>query len=280
MRFTVLGASGFIGRSLASHLRDEGHEVFAPARNDEGRFRGFLGHVIYCIGLTADFRNRPFDTVRAHVSVLSDVLEQADFTSLLYLSSTRVYSKASETSETAALPVATFEPSDLYNSSKLMGESLCLNSGRNGMRIARLSNVVGFDPGSDNFLPALIREALAGTIALRSALNSSKDYVALEDVLAILPRIAVEGLEPIYNVASGQNIRNGDLTKQLKALTGCSVQVAEHAPVQRFPPIRIERLRQEFHFSPSSPLERLPDLVAAYRRGRDAQIANRIGSPQ
>ena len=174
--------------------------------------------------------------------------------SLLYLSSTRLYANASETSETAALPVTTFEPSDLYNLSKLMGESLCLNSGRNGMRIARLSNVVGFDPDSDNFLPALIREALAGTIELRSALNSSKDYVALEDVLAILPRIAVEGLEPIYNVASGRNIRNGDLTKQLEALTGCRVQVAEQAPVQRFPSIRIERLRQEFRFSPFKPL--------------------------
>lgn len=280
MKFTVLGASGFIGRNLASHLADAGHEVFAPTRNDEGRFRGFLGHVVYCIGLTADFRNRPFDTVRAHVSVLSDVLEQADFTSLLYLSSTRLYANASETSETAALPVTTFEPSDLYNVSKLMGESLCLNSGRNGMRIARLSNVVGFDPDFDNFLPALIKEALAGTIELRSALNSSKDYVALEDVLAILPRIAVEGIEPIYNVASGRNILNGDLTKQLEALTGCRVQVAEQAPVQRFPSIRIERLCQEFQFTPSNPLERLRDLVAAYRQGRDAQVFGRIGGPQ
>ena len=280
MRFTVLGASGFIGRNLASRLRDEGHDVFAPARNDEGRFRNVLGHVIYCIGLTADFRKRPFDTVRAHVSVLSDVLERADFTSLLYLSSTRVYANATETSETMALPIRTVEPSDLYNLSKLMGESLCLNSGRNGMRIARLSNVVGFDPDSDNFLPTLIREALAGTITLRSALDSSKDYVALEDVLAILPRIAVEGLQPIYNVASGRNLRNGDLTKRLEALTGCSVRIAEPASVQSFPPVRIERLCQEFRFSPSDPLERLPDLVAAYRRVRDARVAGRTGDPQ
>ena len=79
--------------------------------------------------------------------------------------------------------------------------------------------------------------------------------MALEDVLVILPRIAVEGIEPIYNVASGRNILNGDLTKQLEALTGCRVQVAEQAPVQRFPSIRIERLCQEFQFTPSNPLE-------------------------
>jgi nucleoside-diphosphate-sugar epimerase len=280
MRFTVLGASGFIGRNLVPRLRDEGHDVFAPARNDERCFRGFLGHVIYCIGLTADFRNRPFDTVRAHVSVLADVLERADFTSLLYLSSTRVYASASETSETAALPVTTVEPSDLYNLSKLMGESLCLNSGRTGTRAARLSNVVGFDPESNNFLPALIREALAGTITLRSALDSAKDYVALDDVLTILPRIAVAGIEPVYNVASGRNVRNGDLTKRLEALTGCSVRLAEPAPAQSFPPVRIERLCQEFGFSPSDPFERLADLVADYRRDRDARLAGRRGDPR
>ena len=104
--------------------------------------------------------------------------------------------------------------------------------------------------------------------------------MALEDVLAILPRIAVEGIEPIYNVASGRNILNGDLTKQLEALTGCRVQVAEQAPVQRFPSIRIERLRQEFQFTPSNPLERLRDLIAAYRQGRDARVSGRIGRPQ
>jgi nucleoside-diphosphate-sugar epimerase len=270
MRFTVLGASGFIGRNLVAHLREGGHEVLAPARNDAGRFRGSLGHVIYCIGLTSDFRHRPFDTVRAHVSVLSDVLEQADFASLLYLSSTRVYSRASETAETATLPSSPLESSDLYNLSKLMGESLCLNSERNGTRIVRLSNVIGFDPASDNFLSSLIRDAIEGTILLRSALDSSKDYIALNDVLSILPRIAVEGVDRVYNVARGRNIRNSQLTKKLELLTGCRVKVAPRAPVQRFLPINIERLCREFGFSPSNPVERLADLVDAYRRGSDA----------
>ena len=269
MRFTVLGAGGFIGRSLVAHLREGGHEVLAPARNDVGRLRGALGHVIYCIGLTSDFRHRPFDTVRAHVSVLSDVLEQADFASLLYLSSTRVYSRASETVEAATLPSSPLESSDLYNLSKLMGESLCLNSERNGTRIVRLSNVVGFDPASDNFLSALIRGAIEGTILLRSALNSSKDYITLNDVLSMLPRIAVEGVDRVYNVASGRNIRNSQLTKKLELLTGCRVKVVPRAPVQRFLPINIDRLRREFGFSPANPVEHLPDLVAAYRRGNN-----------
>lgn len=268
MRFTVLGAGGFIGRNLALHLRADGHEVIVPPR-DRSRFDGPLGHVLYCIGLTADFRQRPYDTVRAHVSVLSDVLEHAEFTSLLYLSSTRVYSAVSGTSEAASLQVNPLDPSDLYNLSKLTGESLCLNSGRSGTRVARLSNVVGFDPQSDNFLPSLIRDALGGTIVLRSSPESSKDYVALEDVLALLPRIATEGRDRVYNIASGRNIRSGRLLERLQAITGCAVRLVEQATVGESAPIVIERMRREFSFEPSDPLAGLPDLVDAYRRSSE-----------
>jgi len=79
MKFTVLGAGGFIGSHLLAHLRQAGHDCFAPARGDATLFAEELGHVIYCIGLTADFRSRPFDTVRAHVCLLADVLEKAPF---------------------------------------------------------------------------------------------------------------------------------------------------------------------------------------------------------
>ena len=239
--------------------------MIAPAR-DRGRLDGPLGHVLYCIGLTADFRQRPYDTVRAHVSVLSEVLEHADFTSLLYLSSTRVYSAASGTSETARLQASPLDPSDLYNLSKLMGESLCVNSGRDRTRIARLSNVVGFDPHSDNFLSLLIRDALGGKIVLRSSPDASKDYIALEDALAILPRIATEGVDGIYNVASGRNVRNGQVLEELKSLTGCVVEVPDQAPGSESSPIGIERLRREFSFSPSEPLAGLRAMVEAYRR--------------
>jgi nucleoside-diphosphate-sugar epimerase len=272
MKFTVLGGRGFIGRNLASRLRQDGHDVMAPHR-DEPLVGRSLGHVLYCIGVTSDFRRRPFDTVRAHVTVLSEVLEQAEFTSLLYLSSTRVYAKSTGTAETTALPVESGDPSDLYNLSKLMGESLCLNSGREGTRIARLSNVVGFDPESANFLSELISQALDGTIVLRTASGSAKDYIALEDVIALLPRVAVEGRDRIYNVASGCNLENGSITAALQSLTGCRVRVAEDAPNQTFPPIGTDRIRREFGFQPADPLAGLRDMVPAYREWR------RRGSP-
>jgi len=265
MNFTVLGARGFIGRHLVVHLRALGHEVFAPGRNDADIFRRPLGNVIYCIGLTADFRRRPFDTVRAHVSVLAEVLERADFDSLLYLSSTRVYAKSDDTRETSVLPMDPGDPSDLYNLSKLMGESICLNSGRANARVARLSNVVGHDPNSDNFLSTLIQEALSGHILLRSAYASAKDYILLDDVLALLPRIALEGRERIYNVASGRNIENRALVERLGELTGCTIEVDSAALPHNFSPVRVDRLHEEFPLMAADPLAALSQLVAAYR---------------
>lgn len=263
--FTVFGASGFIGHALVAHLRAAGHEVYAPAR-DERLFERPLGHVIYSIGLTADFRQRPFDTVEAHVCLLAELLRWAEFDSLLYLSSTRVYAGASATHEEAPLQVNPTDPSDLYNLSKLMGEALCLHGGRPKVRIARLSNVVGLDTGSENFLAALIREALTGRIVLRSDPRAAKDYIALDEVVALLPRLATQGHEKIYNVASGRNVRAEEIVAQLQALTGCAVESNAVPSGLTFAPIDVTRLKREFAFTARPLRAILPTLVEHWRR--------------
>lgn len=262
MKFTVLGASGFIGSHLLAHLEQTGHECLAPARGDASVFEQKLGHVIYCIGLTADFRQRPFDTVRAHACFLAEVLEKAKFESLLYLSSTRVYAGAASGDEEAQLMAG-----DLYNLSKLTGESLCFASGRNHVRVARLSNVYGDDFASDNFLPSLIRAAVAdGCITLGTTLDSSKDYISINDVVAVLPKIALVGKQRVYNVASGRNTSNRELVEAIQELTGCTMGVAGDVRHVSFPLIQIARLRQEFGFSPAILLDCLEELITEYKR--------------
>jgi len=262
---TVLGARGFIGSALLDRLRAEDHEVFAPERDDASIFRRPLGHAFYCIGLTADFRSRPFATVAAHVTLLAELLQKADFDSLLYLSSTRVYAGAHETHEQAPLKVDPNDASDLYNLSKLMGEALCLHGGRANVRVARLSNVVGLDTSSENFLSALIREALSGRIMLRSDPRAAKDYIALDEVVSLLPRIAFEGRERLYNVASGQNVRAEEIVAQLQALTGCAVESNAVSSGLTFAPIDNTRLRKEFAYRPCPLRTMLPVLLERWR---------------
>lgn len=265
---TVLGASGFIGGHLVAALRATGYEVFAPVRGDMSIFQRPLGRVLYAIGVTADFRSRPFDTIKAHVSVLADLLERADFDSLVYLSSTRLYTGAASGRADVSFSVAPNDPSDLYNLSKLMGESLCLSCGRSGMQVVRLSNVIGAG-GSDaeNFVFSLVREAQAGKIVLRTAAASVKDYIRLEDVVEMLPKIALQGRAAIYNLASGIQVAHGDWVSRLVALTGCAVEVVPGAPHMGVPPIDIGPIREEFGFVPRPIFDVLPELIAGGKGG-------------
>lgn len=259
MNWTVLGAGGVIGRHLVARLRAAGENVFTPTRNEPGLHEKSLGHVIYAIGLTADFRQRPFDTVEAHVSRLAEVLLRTEFDSLLYLSSTRVYARTARTDEDGPLPVQAQDPSDLYNISKLMGESLCLHCGRADVRVARLSNVVGGDDAdSDNFIPSLLRAARAGRITLQTAPESTKDYIHIDDVTDLLLRIAAQGRERLYNVASGVQTSHAQWVERLAARAGCAVEVAPDAQATHFAPIDIGRIRTEFGFVPRPVFSILP----------------------
>lgn len=254
--FTVLGASGYIGSRLVAHLRAQGHTVWAPARDDAEVFTRPLGHVMYCVGLTADFRTRPFDTVDAHVGLLAEVLRRAQFDSLLYLSSTRVYMGAASTHEDAPLTVLPGDPSYLYNLTKLTGESLCHASGRAGVRVARLSNVVGpgLDAASGNLVADLVHQARQGRVVLRSDPQSAKDYVHVDDLLDWLPRIALTGRAATYNVASGRQTIHAQWLAWLQSRTGCTVEVAAQAPLQQFPPINVQRLQGEWGVTPRAVL--------------------------
>lgn len=260
-RITILGASGTVGRHLANHLRKRGEPVFAPERGDPAIWREDLGTVVYCIGVTADFRTRPLETVEAHVCLLRRMLAEARFSRLIYLSSTRVYgSDGGEMPVHEAMPlmVDSHSGSDLYNLSKLMGESLCLHGSQGRAMVVRLSNVVGGDDAeSENFIPSLLREASTGRIHLRSALDSAKDYIHIEDVSTGLHAIARSTMTGICNLASGTRTTHREWVEAITAATGASVTVAPDAPRFLFPPIDITRLRQEAGITPRPPVATL-----------------------
>ena len=272
-RFTVLGGRGFIGSHLVSHLRASGYNCNVPERDQILELTGSLGHVIYCIGLTADFRDRPFDTIEAHTGLFAKVLRDTSFDSLLYLSSARVYQTGDSGAETAAFVTDPNDPSQLYNLSKLTAECLCLSAQRPNVRIVRLSNVYGPDFESNNFLTDVIRQAVAhGNVRIEMQPDSAKDYVALADVTEMLPRIALGGRHRIYNLASGRNVSNAEIVKELCRCIECRVEWPPAGAPTVAPIISIDRLKGEFGYAPRLLTDELPSLVASYR--------NRLGTGQ
>ena len=262
MKFTVFGARGFIGARMAEYLAARGHEVLAPSRSAAEVSGAELGHVVYAIGLTGDFRTRPFDTIDAHVSALARLMRDARYESWLYLSSTRLYGADAGRGpcrEADAIRV-TPGPDSLYDASKLLGEALCLTQPR--ARAVRLSNVYGEGLGAQTFLGAILDELRrTGEATLREAPGSAKDYVSLEAICPLLEAIATRGAQRLYNVASGRSVTHAEIAARITRATGCPVSFAEGAPQRSFPPIDVSRAAAEFSFSAPSLLDDLESLL-------------------
>ena len=272
MKFTLLGGRGFIGRHLASHLRAAGHEVVVPDRRAQPDSGACMGHVIYAIGLTGDFREKPFATVEAHVETLARCLDSARFLSWIYLSSTRVYgTSATDTREDSRLSVLP-GADGLYDLSKLLGESLCLALPRPEIKVARLSNVYGHDQNATTFLGNLLSSARKRQdIRINEHPDSEKDYLSVDDAVACIEHISLAGAARIYNVASGRNISHRALADRIGQASGMSVSFEGPAPLRRFPPIDTALLQTEFPFTPRDLLNDLPSLVHASSTSDESQ---------
>jgi nucleoside-diphosphate-sugar epimerase len=266
MKFTILGSMGFIGTYLKQYFEANDIEYFAPERGYLFTKDEDLGHVIYAIGLTADFRTRSMDTVKAHVCKLVEILENSSFQSFLYLSATRIYSNLDAgANESAALIVNPNDPSDLYNISKIMGESICLSIPNNTIRVARLSNVLGYDFNSENFLFALLSEIKnTGSLRLRSALESQKDYISINDVVKLLYKISLGGEQRLYNLASGKNVSNKEIIDRISSKIKFSFHYEENLPKITFPLIDVSKLKEEFRYIPENIFYQVDNIIENY----------------
>jgi nucleoside-diphosphate-sugar epimerase len=214
--FTVIGAGGFIGSRLVSALTARGEKVVSPPRTQQDFAGEDLGRVIYCAGLTGDFLQRPFDTVEAHVTLLANILKGAGFERLVYLSSTRVYDSLSLRGgrETDVLELDPHLPRNVYDLSKALGETLCLNSGGGRACVARLSNVFDADDAASGFLSELLQRArLEADITLPSSPMGGRDYIHVDDAIAGLLALATGEDQGIFNIAGGRTVLNREVAE-------------------------------------------------------------------
>lgn len=264
--FTVFGSTGFIGRHMAAALKRDGHDVQTPARGDALPPR--LGHAVYAVGLTGDYRSRPFDTIDAHVGGAARILQAGDFASFTYLSSTRVYRRHASDRVAREDDLLSLDNGfdSIYDCSKLYGEALCLGTGNPAVRVARLSNVYGRGMSAGSFLGAVVASlAETGQVVIDDHPQSAKDYISVDDAVRALCDIAQSGRQRVYNVATGRNIANQDIADALASagyratFSGKTVQPRVLAPVSA------ERYAGEFAPLPPSLIKDIPTLVSIYK---------------
>jgi nucleoside-diphosphate-sugar epimerase len=256
---TVIGGQGFIGRALVERLRELGWECWVPGRSvNWPQTDRPLGRVFYCAGMTADYLRDPAATLEAHAGLLSRVLQSRSYESLVYLSSTRLYDGFLSSEEVAredgGLSINPLDPRHLYDVTKLAGESLCHVLGQGRARVARLSCVYNDEKEENGFLAELLKK-VANTrsnevLHIASSPHYCRDYVHVSDVVRALIDIAQHGIQPVYNVASGQNLRNDALAAIVKAHS--ARRIVFDLDRAQSPPalVSIQRLQSEFGWNP------------------------------
>lgn len=269
---TVVGAQGFIGRHLLTHLQGLGWQAQAsPRQPDPAWWDRPLGTVFYCAGLTADFARRPHDAVAAHVCLLNEVLRQDRFDSLVYLSSTRLYDSAAAgqaVHEDSPLLLNPALPRHLFDLSKSLGESLCRQASGGRARIARLSCVVAGPGEESGFVGQLLgrvqraRQQGQSELSVDTSAHLERDYIHIDDVLDALLRIASQGTQAAYNVAAGVNTSNAQLLASLQALSGVRLRALHDQLCDPPACVSTQRLQRELGWHATPLLQRLPQLLA------------------
>lgn len=263
---TVVGAAGFVGARLRTRLEANGWNVYAPAKGDPDLLQRDLGVVFYCAGLTADYDARPFDTVAAHASLVSELIRADRFSRLVYCSSTRLYDglPQAEVDEATPLTFQVTDPRRVYDLSKALGENLtlCRTGGRGA--VARLSNVYDWNDGAPGFLSEwLIQARRERSLTLASSPHIRRDYIHLDEVVAALIALG-DGAEGVFNIARGALTANADLAAVFAA-HGWSVTFTGTADPPPPPNASSERLAAQG--VRARPVE---DVVADYLKGLGA----------
>jgi len=263
----VIGAQGFVGRRLSARLTKAGWELYAPAKGDPGVFSRDLGTVFYCAGLTADYDSRPFDTVEAHASLVSELARAGRFERLIYASSTRLYDGLSVATvdETAALVFEPGDPRRTYDLSKALGENLTLTRTGGRGAVARLANIYDWEEGAPGFLSDwLIRARKPGDLRLESSPHIARDYIHLDDAVGGLMAMAAGPAPGIVNVASGELVSNGAIAEVFRA---AGLKVSFSGDANPAPPPRTEVAKLAALGVRPRPVK---DVVAAYLEGLKA----------
>jgi nucleoside-diphosphate-sugar epimerase len=257
---TVIGGHGFIGGALVRYLIDAGWQCWVPERSSVWPVKGIeLGHIFFCAGLTADYLQRPVETVEAQVSLLARVLQSKSYESLVYLSSARLYDSLGPgvvAKESMPLLVSPAVDRHFFDLTKLTGESICHVMGQGRARVARLSCVYAAASDAPGFLSSLLGQVselpMGGILKLKSSPYYARDYIHLQDTLSALVAIALGGSQLIYNVASGETMRNDQLAHLIVEVSGRCIEFSSDKEVPLPASIDISRLYQEFGLRPAS----------------------------
>ena len=248
--FTIFGHKGFFGSNLVKYLKKKNKKIFLPVSN-KTIFKNHLGHVIYCFG-THEARLNPKKALAGNLSILSEIILNNKFKSFTYLSSIRVYSSNKDTKEDAKIVINQREKDIYFKSLKLAAENLCLQIKNPKIKVARISNIYGYNFKNQKYLlPTLIRNAKQNKkIIISINKNTKKNYLHVNDAIDVLLKIIKKGKKRLYNIASDKMISLSEIIQLIKKDNKLKITFTKKSKNKSEAKININRIKKEFNFIP------------------------------
>ena len=296
MRALVTGGHGFAGRWLVSHLEELGADVTATGEDvdvtDADRVRDFVAGLApdtvfhlagqAHVGRSWDAPTRTFEVnALGTLHVLDAARRLSPMPRVLVVSSAEVYGtvKPGELPLREDVPVRPLSP---YAASKAAAELVAQQAARGyglPVVVARPFNHIGPGQAPTFVVPALAKRIVdaqrdgATKIEMGNP-SPRRDLTDVRDVVRAYVLLVERG-EPgeVYNVATGQDIRIGDLAERFVEVAGGGIEIVANAvearpvdvPVLRGDP---SKLRAATGWTPQVPLEQtLLDVLDYFRRG-------------
>jgi len=285
----LLGASGFLGRSISAELERTDHTVIGTRsstldlRRPESvdTLRRVVDPETVLIMAAAIMRDHEeaLEAFKDHIAMITCVarlLSEIAIRKCLYLSSAAVY--GDHVTNEAITEETPTHPNTPYAMAKLAGELLIRQaaaSSRTPVVILRACRVYG--PGDPHVLaygPArFLKTALEShTIELVGAGEERRDYIFVADAARAVRRFAENDLTGVYNLASGHSQSFAALADIIQRLMSDPVRVlhgARSRPVthQAFVLDKLRRASPDFSWTP------LDDGFAMTVREVCAQVA-------
>lgn len=264
---TLIGSTGLVGKEILKQLKLQNISVNTPTRDQKMHvINSKHENIIFCAGENRCEIETLDNLVEVNAAYLSQIIKMQNFEHLTYFSSTRIYGESHSTSEDENLVFSFNDPRALFNSSKILGESLCHFS-KKPIAIVRPSNIYGLTTKSKLFLPSITRNAVeSGIINMYVSKDYSKDYINVTDVAYTSIKLAERKFEGTVNIASGRNICAEEIANILEKETHCKTIWHPTISEEKFHPIDTQKLFSLFpDFKPTSLQQSLKSLIDDFK---------------
>lgn len=260
--YFIIGSNGFIGNRITRYLKKKHYKVH-NTKNFSNCNKNT--NIIYCVG-SDDWLKKPIKTYESNFIHLFNSIRKIDnYKSFTFLSSSRVYLDIpkKKVNEKDFLIIKS-NKRYIFNIQKLLSESFLLNFKQNSnIKIIRLANIYSYELLQKTFLPSVIKNSIIKKkINISLNINSSKDYISIDDALRNIYLLSKKNVNGIFNLGSGKNITVKKIIGKIKKITGCEVLISNQNNFENYPLLNLSKIKKIINFKiKDNLLNDLPKII-------------------